>query len=62
MSLIPKFNKVKHYLILTMAGTNGILSAARNIMKFVTEGKGFDRVMKSVSIHNFIFLLLIKHN
>ena len=31
-----------------MAGSE-ILSAARNIMKFVTEGRGFDRVMRNVS-------------
>ena len=29
---------------------NGILNVARNIMKFMTEGKGFDRVMRNVSI------------
>ena len=32
-----------------MAAASEMLSAARNIIKFITEGRGFDRVMRNVS-------------
>lgn len=32
-----------------MAAASGMLSAARNVMKVMTEGKGFDRLMRNVS-------------
>lgn len=44
-----------------MAAASEILSAARNIMKFVTEGRGFDRVMRNVSdnVYNYLGLGLV---
>ena len=41
-------SKVIHAESVGMMAANHILKAARNIMKFMSEGSGFDRVMKNV--------------
>ena len=44
-----------------MAAASEILSAARSIMKLVTEGSGFDRVMRSVrKFHKINILDILK--